>query len=194
MNILILDMDGTVRIKKGGTPGDIKAGFIASPEDQEIIPGAAQAIESYHQQGWLIVGASNQGGVAAGKKTLESCFKEQQYTLKLVPQIDRIYFCPDYEGKQLGIVDRNGWNLETHFNPDLSSFQLKNENDHINPQVLDAINKSYSSFRKPEPGMIEYIKTSHECDRLLFVGDRTEDEQAAAKAGIDFQWTKDWWR
>ena len=61
-NILILDMDGTVRIKKGGTPGDIKAGFISHPEDQEIIPGAAKAIEVYAKEGWLIVGCSNQGG------------------------------------------------------------------------------------------------------------------------------------
>lgn len=42
--------------------------------------------------------------------------------------------------------------------------------------------------------MIQYIKLTHECERVLFVGDRPEDEQAASKAGIDFQWAKDWWR
>lgn len=166
-------MDGTVRIKKGGTPGDIKSGFISHPDDQEIIPGAARAIESYAQQGWLIVGCSNQGGVAAEHKTLESCFEEQRYTLKLVPQLHKIYFCPDYEGKQLGIVNREGWRLVD------SSDELFTE---------------FPSFRKPGIGMIQYIKMTHECDRLLFVGDRPEDEQAADKAGINFQWTKDWWR
>lgn len=174
-NILILDMDGTVRIKRGGTPGDIKAGLIQSPDDQEIIPGAAKAIESYVKEGWLIVGCSNQGGVAAGKKTLESCFKEQRHTLKVVPQLHKIYFCPDYEGKQLGIVMRGHHHL------------MEVEKD-------DPYFGFLQSFRKPEPGMIQYIKTSHECDRLLFVGDRPEDEQAAEKAGIDFQWAKDWWR
>lgn len=168
MNILILDMDGTVRVKRGGVPGDLKAGFIQTPDDQEIIPGAAKAIESYAQEGWLIMGASNQGGVEAGKKTLESCFEEQLYTLKLVPELHKIYFCPDYEGKQLGVVYRCHFNLQYP--------------------------KGYLSFRKPEPGMIQYIKLTHECDRVLFVGDRPEDEQAASKAGVDFQWAKDWWR
>lgn len=172
MNILILDMDGTVRIKKGGTPGDINAGFIQYPKDQEIIPGADKAIESFHKEGWLIVGASNQGGVAAGKKSLDSCFKEQRYTLQLVPQLHKIYFCPDYEGRQLGIVYRSHHRLATpsEYFTDLPS------------------------FRKPEPGMLEYIKLTHDSNKLLFVGDRPEDEQAAAKAGIDFKWAKDWWR
>lgn len=174
MNILILDMDGTVRIKKGGIPGDLKAGFIQSPDDQEIIPGVARAIESYAKEGWLIVGCSNQGGVAAGKKTIEDCFEEQLYTLKLVPELHKIYFCPDYEGKQLGIVYRDHCRLA---NASESDFLC-----------------DFPSFRKPEPGMINFILVSHECDRLLFVGDRPEDEQAAAKAGIDFQWAKDWWR
>ena len=174
MNILILDMDGTVRIKKGGTPGDLKAGFIQSPDDQEIIPGAVRAIESYAKEGWLIVGCSNQGGVAAGKKSLESCFKEQRHTLKLVPQLHKIYFCPDYEGKKMGVVGRSHSYL---FEP-----------------IDEDYYRDLKSFRKPEPGMIQYIKHFHEGERLLLVGDRPEDEQAADKAGINFQWAKDWWR
>jgi len=173
MNVLILDMDGTVRIKKGGVPGQLESGFISHPKDQEIIPGAVKAIEKYHQEGWIIVGASNQGGVAAGKKTLESCFKEQRYTIQLAPKIYRIYFCPDYEGKQLGIVARSHSYL----------FEPKD----------NVYYKGLRSFRKPEPGMIQYIQSEYERGKILFVGDRPEDEQAADKAGVDFQWASDWW-
>lgn len=176
-DLLILDMDGTVRIKKGGTPGDIKAGFISHPEDQEIIPGAAKAIEVYAKEGWLIVGVSNQGGVAAGKKTMRSCSVEQQNTVKLCPEISRIFFCPDYEGKQLFVAYS-------------SHVRLISYPTHVFYQE----GMQFSSFRKPEPGMIEWIKAVEEPDKILFVGDRPEDEQAAEKAGIDFQWAKDWWR
>jgi len=61
MKLLILDLDGTVRIKKGGVIGEFESGFINSPDDQEIIPGAVNAIEKYYYE-WLIVGCSNQGG------------------------------------------------------------------------------------------------------------------------------------
>lgn len=51
MKLLILDLDGTVRIKKGGVIGEFESGFIDSPEDQEIIPGAMSAIKKYHSEG-----------------------------------------------------------------------------------------------------------------------------------------------
>lgn len=175
-DILILDMDGTVRIKKGGTPGDIKAGFISHPEDQEIIPGATKAIEVYAKEGWLIVGCSNQGGVAAGHKTIEECIDEQLQTLILVPDLHQICFCPDYEGEKMGIVYRDAYCPI------------------IGRDFIFLGDKILSPFRKPNTGMIDYVRLTYKCDRLLFVGGRPEDEQAAEEAGIDFQWAKDWWR
>lgn len=56
--LLMLDCDGTIRRSKSG------ATFINDPLDQEIIPEAADAIAHYHNQGWVIVGITNQGGVA----------------------------------------------------------------------------------------------------------------------------------
>lgn len=87
--LLILDMDGTVRRPKSG------AKFINDPLDQEIIPEAQRAIASYKAQGYIIVGATNQGGVAAGHKQLEDAIQEQYQTLRLCPEIHHIYFCPD---------------------------------------------------------------------------------------------------
>ncbi len=93
MKILLVDCDGTIRQPKSG------AKFIDKPTDQEPIPGAVEAIDHYHSEGWLIIGVTNQAGVAAKHKSLKDCVQEQQYTLRLFPQLEAIYFCPDYERK-----------------------------------------------------------------------------------------------
>ncbi len=173
--ILLLDMDGTTRRCKSKPEG-----FINSPKDQELIPGVDAAIAHYAVEGWLIIGATNQGGVAAKRKTLEDCIEEQYYTLDLVPQLHKILFCPDYEGKQLGVVYRGFHSL--------------------------IIPSGYSSFRKPAPGMIEYAIRTHEVDQCkevrwgklppstlrLFVGDREEDLAAAVAAGVPFLHAQNW--
>lgn len=158
--VLILDMDGTCREPASGGQ------FIQHLMDQRVISGADTALARYHAEGWLIFGATNQGGVAAGKKTLYDCNKEQVYTLELLPQIHEIYFCPDFEGKQLGYVSRNhcSWSSPGGF----------------------------PSFRKPGTGMIKYILALHRADQCLFVGDREEDQLAAAGAGIPFMWADAW--
>ena len=158
--ILILDMDGTCREQACGHQ------FIQHPMDQRIIPGADTAIARYHALRWVIFGVSNQGGVAAGKKSLEDCIDEQHRTLELFHNLHKIYFCPDFEGKHLGCVYRSFANV---FAP-----------------------KGYSSFRKPGPGMIEYILTTHTVDECLFVGDRDEDRLASVAAGIKFLWADAW--
>ncbi|GGA02445.1 hypothetical protein [Okeania sp. KiyG1] len=94
MEILFLDLDGTVRKPKSASK------FITSFADQQSIPGALEAIADYASRGYLIVGIKNQGGVEAGHKSLESCIAEQQYTLKLFPQIHSILFCPDFAGNE----------------------------------------------------------------------------------------------
>ena len=158
--LLLLDLDGTIREPLSG------AKFINHPRDQKIIAGADKAISHYHKCGWLLLGISNQGGVAAGHKTLEDCILEQTYTLELFPEIHKIYFCPDYEGQQMGCVYRNHYNL---LSPD-----------------------GYSSFRKPGAGMLEYAVKTHEADQSWFIGDRPEDEQAAEAAGVDFLHAETW--
>ena len=82
--LLMVDLDGTIRQCKSNPNG-----FINSPEDQEIIFGADKAIRHYHENGWKIVGISNQGGCSAinpetGRpyKILEDAFTESHYTLE----------------------------------------------------------------------------------------------------------------
>ncbi len=90
-----------------------------------------------HQEGYKIVGISNQGGCSAINpatpqpyKSLESCIEEQLYTLELFPEIERIYFCPDFNGD---IV----WQVERKLS---SSFLRTND---------------FDSFRKPGAGMLQ---------------------------------------
>ncbi|HYX13485.1 MAG TPA: HAD-IIIA family hydrolase [Nostoc sp.] len=171
--LLILDLDGTVRRPKSG------AKFISDPLDQEIIPEAARAIAHYKSQGWLIVGATNQGGVAAGHKQLEDAITEQYQTLRLCPEITCIYFCPDYQGLHCWLCC---------INPEASS------------PIHTAWGWEYSgTYRKPGAGMLNAAIKNHlgfksQEHQILFVGDRDEDKGAAESANVPFLWASDWWK
>ena len=168
MKILFLDLDGTVRKTKSG------ATFINDPYDQELIPGVQDAIARHHN--WLIIGITNQGGVGAGYKSLESCILEQQQTLKLISAMSCIYFCPD-DGQKCFLVCDN--------NSPISYLEI------ARPDLK-------GSFRKPNPGMIKLALERQKSDKsiiqYMMVGDRTEDQECAANANIPFLWAKDWRR
>lgn len=156
--ILFLDLDGTVRRTKSG------ATFINDPYDQELIPGVEDLIARH--QGWVIVGVTNQGGVAAGFKPLGDCIAEQSRTLELLPSIERIYFCP--HSQECWLVTRE--------------------------DVDKLVDPKPRNYRKPETGMIDiallYLRKPP--TEMLMVGDRSEDEQCAKNAGIPFMWAEDW--
>lgn len=163
--ILAVDCDGTIRqprLQKDGT----RPKFISTPEDQEPIPGADTGIQIAEQKGWTIIGVTNQGGVAAGHKSLAQAIKEQQVTLRLLPELDSILLCPDFEGVYCWYVRRN----EPAICYDKKAFP------------------TFGSFRKPGPGMLQLIRFWYESvsDLFYYVGDRPEDEQAAEAAGFNF--------
>ncbi|MBD1898053.1 HAD-IIIA family hydrolase [Coleofasciculus sp. FACHB-129] len=160
-NLLILDLDGTVRSPLSNHK------FIQRPGDQQIIKGAEGAIAYFAATGWKIVGVTNQGGVASGKKSLQSCIKEQQYTLDLLPEIEEVYFCPDFEGKKCFCV---------------TSSDVINYSQH--PES--------GKFRKPNPGMLNLAIQKHLPDKVLMIGDRSDDRNAAKAAGIKFQQAESW--
>lgn len=161
--ILLVDIDGTIRKPKS------RNRFIDKPYDQKIIDGSDKAVLYYHNQGWLIVGITNQAGVDAGYKNLESCIAEQTRTLKLCPQLQAIYFCPDFEGKKCYKVQRKSWE-----------------------QCPDTYRKKY---RKPNSGMLRLAIADYNGDfqTACYIGDRDEDEATALDAGIKFL-SADVWR
>lgn len=155
---LLLDLDGTIRQSTSGK-------FIEDPSDQEPIEGAIKAMEIYHQEGWTMVGITNQGGVAAGHKSLKSAIEEQLKTLEIFPQLSCIYFCPDFKGRECFRVRK------------CSCVQI----DELYPDLIE-------QFRKPNPGMIfaALRAFAKEPTDILMVGDREEDKLAAKNAGINF--------
>lgn len=169
VKLLICDKDGTlVRPISGET-------FVQHPEDQELLPGVAQTIARHAAEGWTIAIASNQGGVQHKFKTLDEAGQEMIYLVsRLLPDIDILnvwgVFCPD-DGNTLCDFDWVRWRT---------------------------VNRAPTQplwYRKPNPGMLTYLIDSYNdthVSRILFVGDRTEDQQAAQAAGVDFMWASDW--
>ena len=173
---LFLDLDGTVRRPISDNR------FILDPGDQQIICGAFEAARHFYEQKYLIIGVTNQGGVEAGYKSLEDCIQEQAFTLELCPFIHKIYFCPDFEGKQLGLVQgRSGRILD-----------LSRQSD--SPDIPSFPDSKLSSFRKPGSGIIEYILETHDIDiqNSLFVGDRSSDRECIKDIECGFLWAWQW--
>jgi D-glycero-D-manno-heptose 1,7-bisphosphate phosphatase len=155
---LVLDLDGTVRYNKNGDD------FISSPDDIALFPDVEAKIWEYRDKGYLILGISNQGGVAFGYKTWQNADAELEATLSLFKAnpFHLVEMCYHHEGG-------------TKF----------------------PYNKR-SLFRKPNIGMLAAMEAEAfgegyliDWDNSLFVGDRDEDRQCAANAGIPFQWAKD---
>lgn len=86
---MIVTLNGVVRKTKSGKK------FINDPKDQELILEIYEVLKKAKERGYTIVGISNEGGVEFGHKTLDSCVKEQRYTLELAEGLlDAIYFAP----------------------------------------------------------------------------------------------------
>jgi HAD superfamily hydrolase (TIGR01662 family) len=70
---VIFDYDGTLREVIGGGK------YPTKPEQVRILPGRKEKLAKLKQEGYLLLGASNQSGIAKGDLTLEdsiACFEE----------------------------------------------------------------------------------------------------------------------
>jgi len=86
---LILDYDSTIRECIGGNEK-----FPVSKDQIRILPKRKEVIQSYKDQGYLILGVSNQSGVAKGDLTYDKAVELFDYTNELLG-IDIDYkFCP----------------------------------------------------------------------------------------------------
>lgn len=140
----------------------------------EIFPrqGVKEGLAYYYNQvpRWELIGISNQDEIATENKSIEDAIAQMQYTLELLPQLSAIYLCPDFEGNVCYKVNRN----------DVSNVRL----------LLEGKFK----FRKPGAGMIfeAGIDFSLDLTKSWMIGDRSEDEQVAAAAGLNFMWADVW--
>ena len=118
MSIIFFDIDGTLTTTKSG------ATFKQNAEDIKLLKGVEAGVEYFHQRGFALVGISNQGGCTAINeemrkpfKTTEEVVEEFRNTLKLVPELECIYFCPDFKGYYCYKVGKNDSEVIKYDNP-----------------------------------------------------------------------------
>jgi D-glycero-D-manno-heptose 1,7-bisphosphate phosphatase len=161
-SIIFLDLDGTLRKTISGKT------FINKPQDQKAIEGTQKALSYYQEKGFLLIGITNQGGVAAGHKSMESALEEQRITLELFPELSEIFFCPNW-GESCYQLSRGNQPLEF-------SAPLSGDGTPI-------------SCRKPGHGMILIAaRPLAELADCWMIGDRPEDQKCAEAAGVKFVW------
>jgi len=158
--IIFFDLDGTLRQTKSGKT------FINEPTDQKAIEGTQKALSYYQTKGFICIGITNQGGIAAKHKSMQSAIEEQRTTLELFPELSEIFFCPNW-GE--------------------SCYQLSRDNE---PLLLKSPDPLRLSCRKPGNGMILLAasQTLADLSDSWMIGDRPEDEACAAAAGVKFIW------
>lgn len=196
---LILDRDGTLTETVSGDT------FPQNAQDLKLRPGVREAIAHYVEDGWTPIVASNQGGVGAGFKTLQDAVDEMAYLMQLLPEIEVCLFCPETAPprwlrwlRYFGLLKTTCITVK----PD-GAFDRCSEWFCDEDMILWAGSKTWgpgysTSFRKPG-GLMLYLATQLSCLglspfplKMMYVGDRPEDEEAARNANIDFMWEKDW--
>ena len=88
---LFLDRDGVINRR-------IPGGYVGSPAELEILPGALEAIQFFSHYFQRIIIVSNQQGVGKGLITLHDVERVHDYLVEKVKQsggrVDGVYFCP----------------------------------------------------------------------------------------------------
>lgn len=151
---LCLDLDGTIRYSRRGA-------FINKPEDIVLFESAEDIIWSYRDKGYLILGVTNQGGVAYGLKKPGDVEDEIEATLRLFQRnpFDSVKACLLHpEGRVEPYKHRSLLRK-----PAIGMLALLEAEFFAEGVVVD-------------------------WDNSIFVGDRPEDEECAVRAGIKFVW------
>jgi D-glycero-D-manno-heptose 1,7-bisphosphate phosphatase len=161
--VLYLDLDGTVREGKDDALGK----FVNGPEDVRVFPEAVEMMRRWKAAGGRIVGVSNQGGVALGIVSLAKVQAAMVETQRQVGGLfDRIMFCVHHPNAE---------------DPEMARCWCRKPS-------AGAIAEAAQGLAETRKGRDEFYPPY----MGLFVGDRPEDEQCAAAAGLDFEWAADW--
>jgi len=90
MKLIILDRDGVINYDS--------AQFIKSPDEWKPIPGSLEAIARLTREGWRVVVATNQSGLARGlfeMATLNAIHaKMHKATAQAGGRIEAVFYCP----------------------------------------------------------------------------------------------------
>ena len=90
MKLIILDRDGVINIDSDQ--------FIKSPDEWKPIPGSLEAIARLTREGWRVVVATNQSGLARGlfeMATLNAIHaKMHKAVAQMGGRIEAVFYCP----------------------------------------------------------------------------------------------------
>jgi D-glycero-D-manno-heptose 1,7-bisphosphate phosphatase len=145
---VFLDRDGTINKSKG---------FIAGPEQFELLDGVAEAIRGINGSGFLVIVVSNQPVIARGEASFEDLrLIHNKMETELGKQgafVDDIFFCPHHPDKG--------------FPGERAELKIDCE------------------CRKPKPGLILQAAARYNIDpaESFMVGDSLRDVQAGNRAG-----------
>lgn len=159
--VLYLDLDGTVRMGF-----DELGKFVNGPEDVHVFKEVPPLLIKYKRLGWRIVTISNQGGIALGHMTLETCARAMVETQNQCHGLfDKMSWCmhhPSANKPEMAVCwcrkPRPGLVIE-------SALDLAQHTGEIYPPHLS-----------------------------IFVGDRSEDEGCAENSGLRFIPAIEWRR
>jgi D-glycero-D-manno-heptose 1,7-bisphosphate phosphatase len=91
---VLIDRDGTLNLEKQ---------YLSTPDQLELIPGAASALKRLQNAGWGICVVTNQSGIARGYFDAERVGKVHQRLTAMLAQfdvqLDGIYLCPHGPGE-----------------------------------------------------------------------------------------------
>jgi len=163
---IVCDLDGTIRHNPAG-------GYINGPDDIALYDGVIEALWRYRKKGYLILGATNQGGVAHGHKTPEAFQREMDRTQALAEQ-----------------QHEDGWPFHTV----QACFMMESGDDEMYGHR--------SLLRKTKYGMLAVLEHEArtlkgrqfivDWDSSYMIGDREEDMACAQAAGVHFIHAEDW--
>lgn len=161
---IILDWDGTIRKPKSGE-------FIEDADDLEFYDGVISALWKYKRAGYLVLGATNQGGIAYNHKTIYS-------------------FAAEVGEMKLASSHEQGWPFDDwHFSP-----YMKGGEDKSYSRSSLMRKPNYGMLALMEHRLIkEYgVAPDWDSDRTFMVGDSYKDRELASKVGILFAQAEDW--
>lgn len=171
------DLDGALRKTKDGK------NFVNSPENQEPYPGTQQAVRMLSKAGFRVVGIHNQSRLWARFnkahgiiKSIDNAIVQEQVTLKLFPEIEKIMMAPTYTEKDY-------------------CYEVTKDSAVFMPAPIGNIGNCATgiiSCRKPSHGIIlnSVQKDLNQVDwkNSWMVGDEDEDQLCASAAGANFIW------
>jgi D-glycero-D-manno-heptose 1,7-bisphosphate phosphatase len=87
--VIVLDRDGTIVIDRG---------YLSDPAGLEFLPGAAEGLRRFHEDGYTLIIITNQSGVGRGTFSLDRLEEIHNRLREMMSAIgapvERIYYCP----------------------------------------------------------------------------------------------------